>query len=109
MIRAIALAAAALAAAPALAQDVVLTIQNNSSLTISALNTFPIGTDGEPVEDNLGALMEDILPGTTSTLALDGFCGPTLLLVGIDARDQPDMEFRINTCKSRVLILNDLA
>lgn len=111
MIRALALSVALLSIAPAFAQerDVILTIDNRSSLTISALNTFPIDKDGDPVEDNLGAISDDILPGTTSTLSLDGFCGATLLLVGIGNRSEPDMEFRINTCKSRVLILNDAA
>lgn len=110
MIRAIALTVALLAAAPAFAEggDVVLTIQNRSSLTISALNSYPIDADGEPVEDNLGALMGDILPGATAAIELDGRCGPTLLLVGIASQgDEPDTEFRINTCKSRTLVLSD--
>lgn len=109
MIRAIVLAAALLSVAPAFAQEsVVLNVQNQSKLTISALNTFPIDKDGEAVEDNLGSLGEDILPGTSGTIELVGYCGPTLLLVGLGDRSEPDMEFRINTCKSRTLILNDL-
>jgi hypothetical protein len=110
MIRAIALAVALLAAAPAPAEEgnVVLTIENHSTMTISALNSFPIDDDGELVEDNLGGLSDDILPGTTGTVDLIGRCGPTFLLVGLGTRTQPDMEFRINTCRSRVLILDDL-
>ncbi len=108
MIRALVVAGALLAATPALAGDVVLTIRNLSGLTISSLNTFPIDGDGDPVEDNLGALTEDVPPHTTVTLALDGRCGPTLISVGITSQgDESDMEFRLNTCKSRVLILND--
>ncbi|RYE74425.1 MAG: hypothetical protein EOP19_27750, partial [Hyphomicrobiales bacterium] len=65
MLRLAAIAAAMLTVTPAVAEPIVLTIQNNSSLAVTRLNVFGVDENLVPIEDNVGALMEDIAAGTT--------------------------------------------
>lgn len=103
------LAAAAVAglAAPALAADFALTIRNNSSQAVTRLNTFAVGKDGAPVEDNLGALMEDLPAGATGRIVLDIIaCQPVYIALGLGGSDD-DLTTTIDTCKDKTLVVSD--
>lgn len=104
----LAFAAAAImaTAAPALAAEFVLTIRNDSSQAVTRLNTFAVDADGEPVEDNLGAIMEDIPAHSVGTLELDiNRCQPVWLAVMLDEKD--DLATTIDMCTSRTLVVSD--
>lgn len=107
MLRLVFAAAAAIAlAAPAFAANVVLTIQNDSSHAVTRLNTFPVDKDGEPIEDNLGALMEDIAAHTTGKLELDiSKCQKVWLTVMLDEKEE--LTTIIDTCKGATLVVSD--
>ena len=103
------LAAAAVAglAAPVLAADIALTIRNNSSQAVTRLNTFAIGKDGQPVEDNLGGLMEDLPAGATGTVVLGiTACQPVYVALGLGGSDD-DLTTTIDTCKDKTLVVSD--
>lgn len=61
-------------ATPALAA-VTVTIENRSTATVSGINSFPVGDDGEAVEDNIGGLFDDVAPGSKASFELNGECG----------------------------------
>ena len=103
MIR-ILLAAALLLPVPALAADVFITVDNQSSLA-AAINTFPIDADGEPVEYNIGAY-SDIMPGTKSKYRLDsGRCEP--VLVTVIMADASELQTQMDLCKAQTLVISD--
>ena len=108
MLRLAAFAAALLLATPALAETVV-TIENRGTHVLTAINSFPLDDDGEPIEDNIGGLVEDeVPPGAKGTLPLLGYCGNVLLFLRLaDTVDGDDLEFRVNTCKSKYFVLSD--
>ena len=96
-----------IAATPAVAGAMTLKIENRSSQPVVRLNTYPVDKDGDPVEDNLGALMEDIAPGATGTLEISmDVCGPVYIALGLGPDDQ-DLSTTLNTCKSRTLVVSD--
>lgn len=104
MIRALLAAATVLLPLPVLATDIVLTIDNQSSQS-AAFNSFPIGKDGEPIEDNIGAY-SDIMPGTKGRYELDiSACG--LVLVAVIMADSSEMRTNIDMCKARTLVISD--
>ena len=107
MLRLAVAAAALLVVTPVLAAGpIALTIQNNSSQAVTRLNTFGVSSDGEPIEDNLGAIMEDIAAHTTGTLELDiSKCQPVWIAVVLDEKD--DLSTTIDTCTSRTLVVSD--
>ncbi len=106
MLRVITLAVALAAATPALAQPIVLTIQNDSSQAVTRLNTFPVDKDGVPIEDNLGALMEEVAAHSTGKLELDiSKCQPVWLTVMLDEKEE--LTTIIDTCKGATLVVRD--
>lgn len=113
MIRLAALPAAfalgVLLCAPAFAQDdasIVIEIRNESSQAITRLNTYPVDADGEAIEDNLGALREDIPAGETARLSIDqSKCGPIRAYLGM--ADDSEIEGDIDTCKQRIVVISD--
>ena len=108
MLRLVLTAAAAIAlAAPVLAADFALTIQNNSSQAVTRLNIFAVGRDGQPVEDNLGGLMEDLPAGATGTVALSIIaCQPVYIALAL-AGSNDDLTATIDTCKDKTLVVSD--
>lgn len=100
--------ALALFALPSFAQDqLVLTIENRSSLALERLNVYPIGTDGEAIEDNLGAILEDVLPGKTFALTLSlSRCETVRGYAGLAGRAD-DVPVDIDLCKDPKLVLKD--
>ena len=107
MLRLAAIAAAMLTVTPALAEPIVLTIQNNSSLAVTRLNVFGVDENLVPIEDNVGALMEDIAAGTTGSLELGmSKCQPVYAQMGLGGSDD-DITTTIDTCKSRTLVVSD--
>lgn len=103
MIRAL-LAAIVLLPLPALAAEIALTIDNQSSQS-AAFNAYPIDSDGEPIEDNIGAY-QDIMPGTKGDYGLDiGACG--LVLVAVIMADNSEMRTEIDMCKARTVVISD--
>lgn len=104
MIRALLAAAIVLLPLPALAADIFLKVDNRSSQSV-AINTYPIGRDGEPVEDNIGAY-SDILPGTKGTYELDSRACEDVLVTVIMA-DASEMQTRIDLCKGQTLVISD--
>lgn len=104
---AVGLLAALLATTPALA-EVRMTIENrSSSLTVTAINSFPVDENGEGVEDNLGGIIDDVPPGTSATFDLNGDCAVTRFFVRLLDQAGDDMEIDVNTCKSRTLVFSD--
>lgn len=100
-------AALLLAASSAFAADFSLTIQNKSSQPVTRLNSFAVGADGQPVEDNLGALMEDIPAGATGNIDLDiSKCQPVYIALALGGSDE-DLTTTIDTCKNRTLVVSD--
>jgi hypothetical protein len=98
---------ALLLATPALA-DIDIRVENRSSRAITAINTFPLDDDGEPVEDNLGGLGDDLAPGGTATINLNGECGPTRFFVRVSGQgDADDLELDADTCADRTIRLSD--
>ncbi len=108
MLRLVATAALLLLATPALA-DTVVTIENRGTHVLTAINSFPLDADGEPVEDNLGGLEEDeVPPRTRGTLPLSGDCGKVILFLRLaDQGGADDLEFRVDTCASKHFVLSD--
>lgn len=101
------LALAGLMLTPAFAaQPIVFDLANNSSLTVTALNAFPLGKDGEPVEDNLGGLIEDVSPGGTARLELSlSMCASGLAVVVLS--NGTEGRIVVDLCKDKVLTLHD--
>lgn len=98
-----------LLATPAFAQSVTLDIDNRSSQPVVRLNTFAVDKAGVPVEDNLGAIMQDIPAGTGGTLELSLLrCGNVYVALGLGAGDaETELTATIDTCKSRTLVVSD--
>ncbi len=107
MIRLAFFAAAMMAATAALADEtIILTIDNQSTLVVDRLNTFPVDEDGEAVEDNLGSLMEDLAPGAKAELALSMTrCGVVRLYASF--ADGRELEGDIDLCKERTITVRD--
>jgi hypothetical protein len=100
--------AALLATSAALGADVIVTIENRSSDTISGINSFPIGADGEVIDDNIGGIIDAVPHGGTGRFSPIGDCGPIRLYVRLVSQgDKPDMQFEVDTCRARALVLND--
>lgn len=107
MLRFAAVTLALLIVTPALADPIVLTIQNKSSQAVTRLNVFAVDDDLMPVEDNLGALVEDIATGASGTLELGlTKCQPVYAQMGLGGSDD-SLTTTIDTCKSRTLVVND--
>lgn len=107
MLRLAAIAAAMLTVTPALAEPIVLTIQNNSSLAVTRLNVFGVDENLVPIEDNVGALMEDIAASTTGSLELGmSKCQPVYAQMGLGGSDD-NVTTTIDTCTSRTLVVSD--
>jgi len=107
MLRLAAIAAAMLTVTPALAEPIVLTIQNNSSQAVTRLNVFGVDKHLVPIEDNVGALMEDVAAGTTGSLELGvSKCQPVYAQMGLGDSDE-DIATTVDTCKSRTLVVSD--
>lgn len=105
MIRAFIFAALLVLPVPAFAEDIALTIDNQSSQAVDWVNTFPVNDAGEAVEDNLGGTGA-ILPGTSSTYDLASTrC--ELVRVFIVMADESELEADVNLCKSRVVVVTN--
>lgn len=104
MIRFLACAAALLVSPPALA-EMFLTIDNQSSQMVDRVNTFPLGEDGEPIEDNVGSTM-DVLSGRRSTYRISNdSCG--VVRVYIVMEDESELEGDFDVCDSQTVIVQD--
>jgi len=104
MIRALLAIAALTLPLPAMAADIFLTVDNQSSQS-AAFNAYPIDSDGDPVEDNIGAY-SNILPGTKGRYQLDSSaCAP--VLVTVIMADGSEMQTSIDTCNARALVISD--
>lgn len=105
MIRATAAVLSLMMTLPVLADDIVVTIDNQSSQMVDRVNTFPVGDDGEAIEDNLGST-GDIMPGTTGTYSLASTkC--ELVRVYIGMADQSELNTDLNLCKARTVVVTD--
>ncbi len=93
-------------ASPTFAANIVLTIQNDSSHAVTRLNSFAVNDQGEAVEDNLGAIMEDVPAHSVGTLELDiNRCQRVYLAVMLDETDE--LTTIIDTCKDTTLVVSD--
>lgn len=101
--------ALALLATPGLAQPVTLTIENRSSQPVVRLNTFAVDPAGVPVEDNLGAIMQDIPPGATGALELSLLrCARVYVALGLgEGAAETELTTTLDTCTSRTLVVSD--
>jgi hypothetical protein len=107
--RSILIAALCLLPTQGFAQSITLTIDNRSSQPVVRLNTFGVDKAGIPVEDNLGAIMDDVPAGTTGTLALSLLrCGRVYVALGLGVGSaEVELTTTIDTCKSRTLVVSD--
>lgn len=97
---------AALATVSLAAEQVTLTVHNKTSAMVDAFNAFAVDKDGDPVEDNLGGLMEDLAVGATATLELSiSRCDKVWL--NVDLADGRHIEGIVDTCADRVVNLTD--
>lgn len=103
------LVALCLLTTPVLAQSITLTIGNRSSQPVVRLNTFAVDAAGVPVEDNLGAIMQDIPPGTSGSLDLSLVrCAKVFIALGLGAGAvETELTTTIDTCRSRTLVVSD--
>ena len=111
MLRPAALLAAFLLATPALAQTTI-TIVNHGTQVLVAVNSFPVGADGDVVDDNIGSLQEDeVGPGATGTIRLSGDCGLVEMYFRYagQAEGDDDQVFRVDTCQAHRFVLRDPA
>lgn len=104
MIRALLAATILMLPLPALADEIFLTVDNQSSQS-AAINTYPIGSDGEPIEDNIGAYA-DILAGTKDRYRLASQ-GCELVLVTVIMADTTELQTKIDLCKAQILVISD--
>lgn len=104
MLRALLAAAVILLPLPALATEIFLTIDNQSSQSVT-INTYPVDSNGDPVEDNIGAY-SDILAGTKGKYRLDSRrC--ELVLVTVIMADSTELQTKIDLCKRQALVISD--
>ena len=98
---------ALLAAGPALAQDpLVLFLKNDSDRMIRQLAIFPVGADGETVDNVLLARHEPV--ASNQTVALDtGLtrCGP--ISVWLQFADGEEVSAKTDLCRNNHLIAHD--
>lgn len=106
MLRLAVFAATCLAATPSFA-EVLMTIDNRSSVTVTGINSFPVDENGEGIEDNLGGVIDDIPAGTSATFELVGDCTITRFFVRLADQRGDDLEIDVNTCKSRTIVVDD--
>ena len=93
-------------ATPAFA--VTMTVDNRSSSTVTSVNSFPVGADGEAVEDNVGGLYEPVAPGASATFEVTSDCGRTLFLVNISAEAaEGELRVEIDTCADQAIRVHD--
>lgn len=112
MLRLLLAAAAAVALVTPAVAETNIVIDNRGSQVLVAVNSFPIGTDGEVIDDNIGSLDDgDVPPGASATIRHSGDCG--LVEMYFRYAGQPDGEedqkFRVDTCQSRRFVLSDLS
>ncbi len=85
---------------------VTLTVNNNTSAAVDAFNTYGVDKDGDPVEDNLGGLIEDLPAGGTAMLDLSiSRCDKVWL--NVDLVDGRHIEGIVDTCADRVVNLTN--
>ena len=90
--------------------ETVLTIQNQGTEVLVAVNSFPIGRDGEVIDDNIGGLDEDtVQPGDSGTVRHVGDCGLVEMYFryASDRADDRDQVFRVDTCQAQNFVLQD--
>ena len=104
MIRAILAAIALTLPLQALADEIFLTIHNRSSQSAYA-NTYPVGNDGEAIEDNIGS-QGDILPGTVVSYRLAS-TACELVRVFVAMADESEMQTDVDLCKARSVVITD--
>ena len=100
------------AAGPVLAEGVTLRLENRSSDTVSGINSFPIGDDGEVVDDNVGGLYDDVQPGGSASFTLTGVidCAPIRFYVRLASRaaaGRDDLTLDVDTCTDRTIVVSD--
>jgi len=90
--------------------ETLVTIRNESTAVLVAINSFPVGKDGDVIDDNIGGLEEDeVVPGGTGHVVHSGDCGlvEMYLRYASDRDDDEDQVFRVDTCQSRRFVLSD--
>lgn len=95
--------------APAIGETVV-TIRNQGTEVLVAVNSFPIGMDGEVIDDNIGGLEEHrVQPGKSGTVRQVGDCGLVEMYFryASDRVDDRDQVFRVDTCQAQTFVLQD--
>ena len=104
MIRVILAAIALTLPLPALADEIFLTIDNQSSQSAYA-NTFPVGDDGQVIDDNIGS-SGDVAPGTALSYRLAS-TACELVRIYVVMADKGEMETDVNLCKARSVVITD--
>lgn len=103
---------AILVATPVLADDLVtMTIVNRGTDTVSGINSFPIGDDGEVIDDNIGGLYDDVPPGSQASFELSLYdCAPVrfyVRLASFAATETDDLTINVDTCTDRTIVVTD--
>lgn len=87
------------------ASAVQITLLNNSSQVVDGLNVFPVDTDGDPVEDNLGGFYDPVAPLGRAQADLDGNCGNSLFVVMMG--DGSELRAQVDTCTQNNIEVSD--
>lgn len=94
-----------LLAIPVAANALEITLANQSSLTVAGLSLFPLGADGEAVEDNLGGTYDPLAPGAETRFSPAATCGPMLAVVTLEKGD--DLRLKLDTCRDTTIVVRD--
>ena len=87
-------------------EPIILRLINNSSATVESVNTFPIGSDGSVVDDNVGGFYDAIGPGESSEARLSLInCQVVLAIVTLDSGQE--LRGNVDLCSSDAVTVND--
>ncbi len=82
------------------AEEIVITFENASKGAVSGADFYPLGKDGQPVEDNLGGFFDDLAPGASTKVRLSANrCGPLWVRINLVSRKQ--LVITLDTCNDR--------
>lgn len=99
------LLAIAVIALPVAANAFDIDLRNQSDLNVTGISFYPLGTDGEALEDNLGGAYALLAPGAETRFSLSADCAPMLAVVSTETSD--DLHLKIDTCTDKTIIVRD--
>jgi hypothetical protein len=86
---------------PAEAEAFSINVINQSHVSITGLNLFPIDRDDDPIEDNLGGFIDPLPKGGMRRVEIDADCGPLLAVFVLGNGDELRADF--DACEDTTL------